>query len=187
MDFKSTVMYFGLMNVPVYFMYLMNKAFMEYLDKFVVVLVFINDILVYSKTEEEYEEHLRLVFEKLTTNQLYAKFNKCEFWITQVAFLGHVISVGGVSVDPGKVKDVLSWMPPTNVSEIHSFLGLAGYYRRFIQDFSKIAKPMTRLLEKGKAFEWTQDCQASFGKLKKCLTTTLILTLSDISKKFDIY
>jgi hypothetical protein len=128
-----------------------------------------------------------LVFEKLTTNQLYAKFSKCEFWITQVAFLGHVISVGGVSVDPGKVKDVLSWMPPTNVSEIHSFLGLAGYYRRFIQDFSKIAKPMTRLLEKGKAFEWTQDCQASFGKLKKRLTTTLILTLSDISKKFDIY
>jgi hypothetical protein len=203
------------MNVPVYFMYLMNKAFMEYLDKFVVVLVFINDILVYSKTEEEYEEHLRLVFEKLTTNQLYAKFNKCEFWITQVAFLGHVISVGEhlrlvfeklttnqlyakfnkcefwitqvAFLGHDKVKDVLSWMPPTNVSEIHSFLGLAGYYRRFIQDFSKIAKPMTRLLEKGKAFEWTQDCQASFGKLKKRLTTTLILTLSDISKKFDIY
>jgi hypothetical protein len=115
------------------------------------------------------------------------KFNKCEFWITQVAFLGHVISTGGVSVVPGKVKDVLSWMPPTNVPEIHSFLGLAGYYHMVIQDFSKIAKPMTRLLEKGKAFEWMQDCHASFGKLKKRLTTTLILTLSDISRKFDIY
>jgi hypothetical protein len=108
-------------------MYLMNKVFMEYLDKFVVV--FIDDILIFSKTEEEHEKHLRLVLEKLGSNQLYAKFSKCEFWLTKVAFLGHVISAEGISVDPGKVRDVLNWMPPTNVSENQSFLRLAGYYR----------------------------------------------------------
>jgi hypothetical protein len=118
------VMSFGLTNAPVYFMYLMNKVFMEYLDRFVVV--FIDDILVFSKTVEEHEEHLRLVLEKLKSNQLYAKFSKCEFWLTEVAFLGHVISAGGVSVYPSKVKEVLNWMPPTTVSEIRSFLGLAG-------------------------------------------------------------
>jgi hypothetical protein len=144
-------MSFGLTNAPAYFMYLMNKVFMVYLDKFVVV--FIDDILVYSETKEEHEEHLRLVLEKLRANQLYAKFSKCEFWLTEVAFLGHVISAGGVSVHPGKVKDVLNQKPTTDVLEIRSFLGLAGYYRRFIQDFSKIAKPMTQLLKKGKVFK----------------------------------
>jgi hypothetical protein len=183
--YEYTVMPFGLTNAPTYFMYLMNKVFMEYLDKFVVV--FIDDILVYSKTEENHEEHLRLVLEKLRANQLYAKFSKCEFWLTQVAFLGHVISTGGVSVDLGKVGDVFNCKPPTNVSEIRSFLGLAGYYHRFIQDFSKIAKPMTQLLEKGKVFKWTQDCQASFEELKKRLTMTPVLVLPNLSKKFNIY
>jgi hypothetical protein len=158
--YEYTVMSFGLTNEPAYFMYLMNKVFMEYLDKFVVV--FIRDILIFSKIEEEHEKHLRMVLEKLTSNQLYAKFSKCEFWLTEVAFLGHIISVGGVSVDPSKVKDVLNWVPPTNASEIQSFLGLTGYYCRFIKDFSNIAKPMTRLFEKNKDFDWTEECQASF-------------------------
>jgi hypothetical protein len=159
--------------------------FMEYLDMFVVV--FIDDILVFSETEEEHEKYLRLVLEKLRVNQLYAKFSKCEFWLTKVAFLHHVIYAGGVLVDPRKVKDVLNWKPTTNISEIRSFLGLAGYYRRFIQDFSKITKQMTRLLEKGKIFKWTQDCQESFEGLKKRLTTAPVLILPDLSKKFDIY
>jgi hypothetical protein len=158
-------MSFGLTNAPAYFMYLMNKVFMEYLDRFIVV--FIDDILIFSKMMKEHEEQLRLVLEKLRFNQLYAKFSKCEFWLTEVAFLVHVISAGGVSIDPGKVKDVLNWMSPTTVSEIQSFLRLAGYYRRFIKDFSKIAKPMAKLLEKNKAFEWTKECQASFEELKK--------------------
>jgi hypothetical protein len=128
--YEYTVMSFGLTNAPTYFMYLMNKVFMEYLDKFVVV--FIDDILIFSKMEEEHEKHLRMVLEKLRSNQLYAKFSKCKFWLTEVAFLGLVISTGGISVDPIKVKDVLNWMPPTNASEIHSFLGLAGYYCRLI-------------------------------------------------------
>jgi hypothetical protein len=125
--YEYTMMSFGLTNVPAYFMYLMNKVFMEYLDKFVVV--FIDDIPVFSKTEEEHEKHLRLVLEKLRSNKLYFKFSNCEFWLTKVDFLGHVISAGGVLVDPGKVKDVLNWMPPTTASQIQSFLGLAGYYR----------------------------------------------------------
>jgi hypothetical protein len=160
--YEYTVMSFGLTNALAYFM---NKVFMEYLDRFIVV--FIDDILVFTKTMEEHEEHLRLVLEKLRSKQLYAKFSKCEFWLTGVAFLGHVVSAGGVLVDPGKVKDVLNWMPPITVSEIRSFLGLAGHYRRFIKDFSKIAKPMTKLLEKNKVFEWTKECQASFEELKK--------------------
>jgi hypothetical protein len=177
-------MSFGLTNAPAYFMYLMNKVFMEYLDKFVVV--FINDILIFSKMEE-HQKHRRLVLEKLRSNKLYAKFNKCEFWLTKVAFLGHVISAGGVSVDPSKVKDVLNLMPPTTGSEIRSFLGLAGYYRQFIKDFSKIAKPMMKLLEKNKAFEWTAECQASFEELRKRLTSAPVLVLPDLTKKFDIY
>jgi hypothetical protein len=131
----------GHTNALAYFMYLMNKVFMEYLDKFVVV--FNNNILVYSETEEKHEEHLRLVLEKPRANQLYAKFSKCEFWLTQVAFLCRVIFVGGVSVDLGKVRDALNWKPPTDISEMRSFLGLACYYHRFIQDFSKVAKPLT--------------------------------------------
>jgi hypothetical protein len=144
-------MSFELTNTLAYFMYLMNKLFMKYLDKFVVV--FINDILVFSKMEEEHEKHLRLVLEKLRWNKLYAKFSKCEFCLTKVTFLGHVISAGGVSVDLSEVKDVLNWMPPTTASEFQSFLGLARYYSRFIKDFSKIAKPMMKMLEKNKAFE----------------------------------
>jgi hypothetical protein len=103
--YEYTMMSFGLTNAPSYFMHLMNKVFMEYMDKFVVV--FVDDILIFSKTEEEHETDLRLVLEKLRTHQLYAKFSKCEFWLSEVAFLGHVMSTGGVLVDPGKVKGVL--------------------------------------------------------------------------------
>jgi hypothetical protein len=125
---------------------LKNKVFMEYLDSFVVV--FIDDILIYFKSESDHEEHLRLVLQKLWDNQLYAKFSKCEFWIDEVPFLGHIISNGGISVDPAKVKEIVAWSIPTTVMEIRSFLGLAGYYRRFIEGFSKIAKPWPRFWRK---------------------------------------
>nr|AAP73852.1 putative gag-pol polyprotein [Oryza sativa Japonica Group] len=150
--YEFTVMSFGLTNAPAYFMNLMNKVFVDYLDKFVVV--FIDDILIYSKDEEEHAEHLRLVLEKLRKHKLYAKFSKCEFWLKEVAFLGHVISAGGVAVDPAKVEAVTEWKAPKSVTEIRSFLGLAGYYRRFIEGFSKIARPMTQLLKKEKKFVW---------------------------------
>jgi hypothetical protein len=133
---------------------------MEYLDKFVVV--FIDDILIYSRSEEEHEEQLHLVLQKLQDHKLYAKLSKCEFWLKQVAFLEHIILKGGISVDPSKVQDVLSWKVPTSVSDIQSFLGLTGYYRRFIEGFSKISKPMTELLMKDKKFKWTPAYEASF-------------------------
>nr|CAH66282.1 OSIGBa0116O04.4 [Oryza sativa] len=183
--FECTVMSFGLTNAPAFFMNLMNKVFMEYLDKFVVV--FIDDILIYSKTKEEHEEHLRLALEKLREHQLYAKFSKCEFWLSEVKFLGHVISSGGVAVDPGNVESVLSWKQPKTVSEIRSFLGLAGYYRRFIENFSKIARPMTRLLQKEVKYKWTEDCERSFQELKKRLVTAPVLILPDSRKGFQVY
>src|SRR5438128_1564585 len=178
-------MSFGLTNAPAYFMYLMNKVFMEYLDKFVVV--FIDDILIFSKIEEEHEEHLRMVLQKLRDHQLYAKLSKCEFWLKEVSFLGHVISGGGVSADPGKVRDVLTWKTPQNVGDIRSFLGLAGYYRRFIEGFSKIVKPMTALLEKGSVFRWSEACEASFQELKKRLTTAPVLVMPDVQKEYSVY
>jgi hypothetical protein len=145
----------------------MNKVFMEYLDKFVVV--FIDDILIYSKTEEEHEEHLRLVLHKLRNYQLYAKFSECDFWLKEVSFLWHIITDGDISVDPAKVSDLLKWEPPRAVKEIKSFLGLVGYYRCFIEGFSKIVKPLTTLLEKDKEFKWIDACQASFDELNKRL------------------
>jgi hypothetical protein len=183
--FEYTVISFGLTNAPAYFINLMNKVFMKFLDKFVVVLI--DDILVYSKTEEEHAEHLRLVLGTLREHQLYAKFSKCEFWLKEVGFLGHVISAGGVSVDPSKITSILERKAPTNHTEVQAFLGLAGYYRKFVEGFSSIARPMTQLLKKGKKFEWTEKCEQSFQELKKRLVSAPILTMPDITKSFDVY
>jgi hypothetical protein len=183
--YEFMVMSFGLTNAPAYFMYLINMVFMEYLDKFVVV--FIDDILFYSRSEEEHEEHLRLVLHKLRDHKLYAKLSKCEFWLKQISFLGHVISKGGISRDPSKVQDVLSWKVPISVGDIWSFLGLARYYRRLIEGFSKISKLITELLEKDKKFEWMPTCEASFQELKKRLTTAPILVMPDMENAFSIY
>ena len=125
-------------------------------------MIFTDDILIYSKTAEEHAEHLRIVLEKLRQNQLYAKFSKCEFWLEKVAFLGHVLTTEGVAVDPAKIEAVIEWQQPKNVTDIRSFLGLARYYRRFIKNFSKIAKPMTELLKNGVPFVWSVKCEASF-------------------------
>jgi hypothetical protein len=178
-------MSFGLTNAPAYFMNLMNKVFMEELDKFVVV--FIGDILVYSKSVEEHEQHFRVVLGKLRAHKLYAKFNKCEFWLEKISFLGHILTAKGVAVDPGNVETVSNWQQPTNVSEIRSFLGLAGHYQRFIEGFSKIARPMTELLKKEKKFNWTELCERSFQELKRRLTTAPVLTLPGIQRDFVVY
>ena len=157
-------MAFGLTNAPAFFMYLMNSVFVSELDKFVVV--FIDDILIYSKNEKEHAHHLRIILTRLREHQLYAKFSKCEFWLDRVQFLGHVLTPEGVSVDPSKVQDVLDWKSPRSVHQIHQFLGLAGYYRRFIPDFSKIAQPMTKLLQKEAKFDWSPACEEAFQSLK---------------------
>jgi hypothetical protein len=163
-------MSFGLTNAPAYFMYLMNSVFMTELDKFVVV--FIGDNLIYSENEKEHVEHLRIVLQCLRDHKLYAKFSKCEFWLESVKFLGHTISKYGISVDPSKVQEVMDWKPPKFVHQIRSFLSLVGYYRRFIPDFSRIAKPMTELLKKKVKFVWSEACEKAFHTLRQHLTST---------------
>jgi hypothetical protein len=177
--YEFTVMSFVLTNAPAYFMNPMN------LDKF--VMVFIDDILIYSKDDREHEEHLRLVLHELRDNQLYAKFNKCEFWLDEIPFLAHIISNGGIAVDLAKLKEIMGWKIPESITKIWSFLGLVGYYRHFIEGSSKIVKSITLLLEKGKEFKWTQVCQDSFNQLKLMLMSPPILVMSDLQKGFDIY
>ena len=183
--FEFLVMPFGLTNAPAAFMDLMNRVFQPYLDRF--VIVFIDDILVYSRTEAEHVEHLRIVLQILRERQLYAKLDKCEFWLSQIHFLGHVVSRDGVAVDPSKVEAVLQWQRPKNATEIRSFLGLAGYYRRFIEGFAKIASPLTKLTRKAVRFVWNEACEASFQELKKRLTTAPVLALPDDQGGFVVY
>jgi hypothetical protein len=183
--YEYLVMSFGLTNAPAHFMYLMNSVFMPELDKFVVV--FIDNILVYSKSTEDHEEHLRVMLQRLWDHQLYAKFSKCEFWIDEVPFLGRVISSEGIAVDPSKVRDILDWEPSKSVHQVRSFIGLAGYYRRFILNFSKISKPITELLKKGTKYVWSKECDEAFQTLKKLLTTSPVLAQHDITKPFDVY
>nr|GEY54655.1 reverse transcriptase domain-containing protein [Tanacetum cinerariifolium] len=162
--YEIQVMYFGLTNAPAVFMDLINRVCKPYLDKF--VIVFINDILIYSKNKQEHEEHLKLILELLKREKLYAEFSKCEFWIPKVQFLDHVIDSRGIYVDPTKIESIKDWASPKTPTEIRQFLGLAGYYRRFIEGFSKIAKPMTKLTQKKVMFDWGAEdfvayCDAS--------------------------
>ena len=165
--YEFLVMPFGLTNAPSYFVDLMNRIFRKYLDKF--VLIFIDDILIYSKSVEEHENHLHIVLQKLRQENLKAKFSKCTFWQNEVNFLGHVISEKGISVDPNKVIAVQAWKRPTCVTEVRSFMGMAGCYRRFIKDFANISITLTRLTRKNQVFAWTEECEKAFGKLKEAL------------------
>ena len=150
-------------------------------------MVFVDDILIYSQSEEEHEDHLRIVLQALVDHQFYAKFSKCEFWLTEVRFLGHVMSASGVSVDPEKVEAVMSWERPKSVFEICSFLGFVGYYKRFIEDFSQLAAPMTRLTCKGVKFEWDDLCEKAFQELKRRLTSALILIVPEYRRRYNVY
>ncbi|WRX23577.1 Reverse transcriptase domain - like 10 [Theobroma cacao] len=183
--YEFLVMPFGLTNAPAAFMDLMNRVFHPYLDTF--VIVFIDDILVYSRDNDEHAAHLRIVLQTLRERQLYAKFSKCEFWLQEVVFLGHVVSRTGIYVDPKKVEAILQWEQPKTVTEIRSFLGLAGYYRRFVQGFSLIAAPLTRLTRKGVKFVWDDVCENRFQELKNWLTSAPVLTLLVNGKGFVVY
>ncbi|GJT44174.1 reverse transcriptase domain-containing protein [Tanacetum coccineum] len=160
----------------------MNRVCRPYLDKF--VIVFIDDILIYSKTQEEHVEHLRLVLELLKKEKLYAKFSKCEFWLREVQFLGHVINGNGIHVDPSKIEAVKNWKAPRTPTEVRSFLGLARYYRRFIENFSKIAKSLTILTQKSKTFDWGEEQELAFQTLKDKLCNAPVLALPDGPEDF---
>ncbi|GJT49449.1 putative reverse transcriptase domain-containing protein [Tanacetum coccineum] len=183
--YEFQVMPFGLTNAPAVFMDLMNRVCKPYLDKF--VIVFIDDILIYSKNKQEHEEHLKLILELLKKEELYAKFSKCEFWIPKVQFLGHVIDSQGIHVDPAKIESIKDWASPKSPTEIRQFLGLAGYYRRFIEGFSKIAKPMTKLTQKKVKFEWGDKQETTFQLLKQKLCSAPILALPEGSEDFIVY
>ncbi|GJX37643.1 putative reverse transcriptase domain-containing protein [Tanacetum coccineum] len=183
--FVFTVMPFGLTNAPTVFIDLMNRVCKPYLDKF--VIVFIDDILIYSKMKEEHEVHLKLVLELLRKEKLYAKFSKCESWLQEVHFLRHVVNQSGIHVDPSKIEAVKNWKAPTTPSEIRSFLGLAGYYRRFIANFSKIAKPLTSLTQKNQKYEWGEKEEEAFQTLKNNLCDAPILSLPDGVEDFVVY
>ncbi|GJU85467.1 putative reverse transcriptase domain-containing protein [Tanacetum coccineum] len=183
--YEFQVMPFGLTNAPAVFMDLMNRVCKPYLDKF--VIVFIDDILIYSKNKEEHEEHLKLILELLKKEELYAKFSKCEFWIPKVQFLGHVIDSKGIHVDPAKIESIKDWASPKSPTEIRQFLGLAGYYRRFIEGFSKIAKSMTKLTQKNVKFDWGEKEEAAFQLIKQKLCSAPILALPKGSENFIVY
>ena len=183
--YEFLVLTFGLTNASAAFMDLMNRVFKPYLDRF--VMVFIDDIVIYSKSQAEHEEHLKIVLQLLRENQLYAKLSKCEFWLQQIDFLGHTVSKDSIRVDSKKVEAVVYWPRPTNATEICSFLGFAGYYRKFIQDFSRIATPLTQLTRKQKKFVWDDACEQSFQRLKQCLTSAPVLTLPTDTGGYALY
>ena len=183
--YEFLFMPFGLTNAPAAFMDLMNRVFHPYLDQFVVV--FIDDILMYSEDAQEHEHHLRIVLQTLRENQLFAKLSKCDFWLKEVSFLGHIVSTEGIRVDPIKREAIVNWKPPRNVTEVRSFLGLAGYYRRFVQGFSVIASSLTRLLLKGVKFEWDDKCQSSFERLKEIPIEAPVLIQSTSGRDYTVY
>ena len=184
-NYEFLVIPFGLTNAPEAFMDLVNRIFGPYLDKF--VIVFINDILVYSSSKEKHAEHVRIVLQTLKEHQLYAKFIKCQFWLDRVTLLEHVVSAKGISVDPHKIEAIVDWKPPTNVTEVRIFLGLAGYYRKFVEGFLNIATPLTKLTIKEKKFIWLEAYQNSFNEFKQRLTTAPVLTLPSGSEGFTVY
>jgi hypothetical protein len=164
----------------------MNDIFWEWLDDFVVV--YIDDILIYSGSLEEHAEHLRKVFQRLKENKLYAKLEKCEFGVTEVDFLGHKITQEGLKMDDHKVKAIVDWEPPKSVPALRSFLGLASYYRKFIKNFAKIAAPLTNLLKKSAVtYEWEEACDKAFEALKGILVKASVLKLPDFDKDFEIH
>ncbi|GKC47330.1 putative reverse transcriptase domain-containing protein [Tanacetum coccineum] len=183
--YEFQVMPFGLTNAPTVFMDLMNRVCRPYLDKF--MIVFIDDILIYSKTKEEHDAHLRLILELLKKEELYAKFSKCDFWLSKVQFLRHVIDSEGIHVDPAKIESIKDWESPKTPTEIRQFLGLVGYYRRFIEGFSKIAKLMTKLTQKSVKFNWGEKEETAFQTLKQKLCSAPILALHKGCENFVVY
>jgi hypothetical protein len=180
---------FGLSNAPTVFIFLMNGVFREYLYKF--LIVFLDDILIYSKTKEEYEQHLIMALQVLRENKLYPKLSKCIFYQKNIHYLGHIILVDGIIVDSEKIEAIRGWPTLRNVIEVRSFMGFVGYYRRFIKGFSNIAIPITSLQNKVVKFEWTPECDDIVQQLKNILANAEILKISNPDEEFvvckDVY
>lgn len=183
-QFQFNVMPFGLMNAPASFQQLMNRILKEYIDKF--VIVYLDDILIYSKNKEEHEKHIRMILTGLKNNNLKINKTKCEWFMDELTFMGHVITTTGIKVDPDKIKSIQNWKTPTNKTELRSFLGLCGYYRRYIRDHANITKEMTKLTG-NETFLWNENCEASFKLLKDKLSTAPILRPPKMNEQFILY
>ncbi|CAI7846088.1 unnamed protein product, partial [Closterium sp. NIES-53] len=183
--FEFRVLPFGLTNAPATFMGLMNDIFRPFLDRF--VIVFLDDILIFSKSLEEHAQHLHIVLDTLRHHRLYAKLSKCTFARSSIGFLGHVISSNGIAMDPAKVQCLADWPAPRTVTELQSFIGLAKYYRKFVFNFSHICAPLTDLFRQGAAFQWGRLQQTAFNSIKSALTSAPVLTVADPSRPYFIW
>jgi len=184
-SYEFLVMPFGLTNAPATFCNLMNDVLYDFLDNFVVV--YLDDIVIYSRGIEEHVTHLSKVLDRLREYELYVKREKCEFAKDEIMFLGHLIGEGQVKMDPRKIQAIVEWSAPKSVPELRSFLGLANYYRRFIEGYSKKTTPLSDLLKKNRRWEWTVDCQQAFEKLKTAVASALVLGLPDFEKPFEVH
>jgi len=182
--YEFLVMPFGLTNAPATFMNLMQSVFNQYLDDF--VIIFLDDILVYSKTHADHMMHLEYALQTLRQQKLYAKKSKCEFNKSEISFLGHVINSNGITMEPSKVDAVMKWPQPRNIHDIRSFLGLAGYYRRFVKDFSRVAAPLTNLLHKNTPFNWGVEQETAFTELKQAVSSAPVLIVPDPNKPYTV-
>ena len=175
---------FGLTNAPAVFQHLANDIFRDFLDLF--VIIYLDDILIYSKSQQEHDDHVKKVLKRLEEHGLFAKLEKCSFDQKQVEFLGYIVSSEGVAMDPGKVKAVLEWTKPLSVREVQSFLGFANFYRKFIKDYSRIVLPLTQLTLRGRTFRWSLEADRAFDELKKRFTTAPVLAHPDVTKQFFV-
>ena len=183
-QFEFIVMPFGVTNAPATFQRMMNSLFKEELDDF--ILVYLDDILIFSRTLQEHIRHIRIALERLRTAKFYARLHKCSFFQTRVEYLGFDVSVRGIQPSPEKVKTIVEWPTPKSVKDVRSFLGLAGFYRRFIKDFSLKARPMTDLTKEGMPWKWDEEEENSFCELKRSLVVAPVLKMPDFDRLFVV-
>jgi hypothetical protein len=183
--YEFLVMPFGLCNAPSTFMKLMNEVLRPLLDK--CVIVFIDDILIYSSSEEQHYRDVSAVFNVLRQHKLYIKLSKCSFFKAEVEFLGHIVGHSTIKMSKDKLDTIMTWPSPKSVTEVRSFLGLCNYYRKFIQGFSQVAAPLTDLLKDGREIVWSKAEQVAFDRLKRAMSTAPVLKLPDHSKPWLLF